>query len=132
MAEGEECKVALLLGGVEGVSDTVMEEVGECVMYWIGKWWQRKKDLLHGEVMDGFWSPLLHPSYEQLDTAHALLLIIFSLPIYLLINSMFQNVFFFFCFSWSCYCAVCGGLTGSTLTRLNYKTLLTVSSTPTS
>ena len=31
--------MALLLGkGVEGVSDTVMEEVGECVMYWVGKW----------------------------------------------------------------------------------------------
>ena len=31
-------KVALLLGkGVEGVSDTVMEEVGECIMYWIEK-----------------------------------------------------------------------------------------------
>ena len=33
--------MALLLGkGMEGVSD-VMEEVGECVMYWIRKWWQR-------------------------------------------------------------------------------------------
>ena len=32
------CKeVVLLLGkGVEGVSDTVVEEVGECVMYRIG------------------------------------------------------------------------------------------------
>ena len=31
-------KVALLLGkGVEEVSDDVMEEVGECVMYWIRK-----------------------------------------------------------------------------------------------
>ena len=30
----KEAKMALLLGkGVEGVSDTVMEEVGECVMY---------------------------------------------------------------------------------------------------
>ena len=34
-----EGKIALLLGnGVEGVSDIVMEEVNECVMYWIGKW----------------------------------------------------------------------------------------------
>ena len=30
--------MTLLLGkGVEGVSDNVMK-VGECVMYWIGKW----------------------------------------------------------------------------------------------
>ena len=43
----------MLLGkGVKGVSDTVMEEVGEYVMYWIGKWWQRRKDLLYGELMD--------------------------------------------------------------------------------
>ena len=29
--------MALLLGkGVEGVSDTVMEEVGECIMHWMG------------------------------------------------------------------------------------------------
>ena len=36
---GKESKVALLLGKcVERVSDTVMEEVSECVMYWIGKW----------------------------------------------------------------------------------------------
>ena len=41
-----EGKVALLLGiGVEGVSETVMKEVCECVMFWIWKWWQRRKDL---------------------------------------------------------------------------------------
>ena len=28
--------------GVEKVSDTVVKEVDECVMYWIGKWWQRR------------------------------------------------------------------------------------------
>ena len=39
------------------VSDIVMEEVGECVKYWIGRWWQRRKDLLYGELMDGFWFP---------------------------------------------------------------------------
>ena len=55
----KEVKVALLLGkGVEGVSDTVMEEVGECIMYWIGKWWQRRKYLLYGELIDSFWFPL--------------------------------------------------------------------------
>ena len=25
----------------EGVSGTVLKEVGECVMHWTGKWWQR-------------------------------------------------------------------------------------------
>ena len=39
----QEGKVALLLGkGVEGVCDIVMEEMGVCIVYWIGKWWQRK------------------------------------------------------------------------------------------
>ena len=31
----------LLWKGLERVSDTVMEEVGVCIVYWIGKWWQR-------------------------------------------------------------------------------------------
>ena len=53
----KEGKVALLLGkGVKGVSDTVMEEVSECIVHWIGKWWQRRKDLLYGELMGRFWS----------------------------------------------------------------------------
>ena len=70
---GRKVKLALLFGkGVERVSNIVMEEAGECIMYWIGKWWQRRKDLLYGELMGGFCSPLL-PLYEQLDTAHALL-----------------------------------------------------------
>ena len=57
----KEGKVTLLLGkGVEGVSDT-MAAVGEYFMYWIGKWWQSRKGLLHGELMDGFWSPPLPP-----------------------------------------------------------------------
>ena len=44
----KESRVALLLGkGVERISDTVMEEVGECILYWIGKWWQRRKDLMY-------------------------------------------------------------------------------------
>ena len=67
--------MALLLGKVvEGVSDTVEEEVVGCIMYWIGKWWQRRKDLLYGELMDEFWSLPSLPLYEQLDSAHALLL----------------------------------------------------------
>ena len=29
---------------VEGVaSECVLEEVGECIMYWLEKWWQRKE-----------------------------------------------------------------------------------------
>ncbi len=33
----------LLLGkNVEGVSDKVMEELGECIMFWVGKWRQRR------------------------------------------------------------------------------------------
>ena len=48
----------LLLGkGMECVSGTVIEELGICFMYWIGKWWQRRKDSLYGELIDGFWSP---------------------------------------------------------------------------
>ena len=48
-------KMALLMGeGVDGVSDTAMNEVGKCVMYWIRKCWQRRKDLLNGELMDRF------------------------------------------------------------------------------
>ena len=40
----QEGKVALLLGkGVEGVSDIVMGDMGVCIMYWTGKWWQRRK-----------------------------------------------------------------------------------------
>ena len=39
----KESKVALLLGkSVERISDTVVEEVGECIMYWTGKWWGRE------------------------------------------------------------------------------------------
>ena len=44
---------------------TLMEEVGKYVMYWLGKWWQTRKDLWHGELMDGFWSPPLPPSMNS-------------------------------------------------------------------
>ena len=44
----EEGKVALLLGkGVECICKAVMEVV-ECVLYWLGRWWQRWKQLLNG------------------------------------------------------------------------------------
>ena len=39
---------------MEGVSDTVVEEVGECVMHWKGKWWERRKELLYSELMTDF------------------------------------------------------------------------------
>ena len=45
----EEGKVILLLGkGVEGRCNRVMADVGECVLYWLGGWWQRRKQLLYG------------------------------------------------------------------------------------
>ena len=40
---------------------TLIEEVGECIMYWIGEWCQRRKDLLYEELVDGFWSAPLLP-----------------------------------------------------------------------
>ena len=57
----EECARGLRWHCCWGASDIVMEEVGECIMHWIQKWWQRRKDLLHGGLMDGFWSPPLPP-----------------------------------------------------------------------
>ena len=45
----EEGKVALLLGkGVEGICNRVMEEVGGCVLYWLDRWRQRRKQLSYG------------------------------------------------------------------------------------
>ena len=45
----EEGKLALLLGkGVEGICNRVMEDVGECILYWLSRWWQRRKPLLYG------------------------------------------------------------------------------------
>ena len=33
--------VALLLGnGMEGICNRVMEGVGECIVCWLGRWWQ--------------------------------------------------------------------------------------------
>ena len=43
----KEGKVALLLEkGVEDKCNRVMKDVGECI-YWLGRWWQRRKQLLH-------------------------------------------------------------------------------------
>ena len=58
------------------------DRVGGRMWYWIGKWWQRRKDLLYEELIDWILVPFPLPS-EQLDTAHALLVvIIFPLLIY--------------------------------------------------
>ena len=55
----KEGKVSMLLGkGVEGVSDSVMEEVGKYVL--IGKL-VAEKDLFYRELMDGFGSPTFPP-----------------------------------------------------------------------
>ena len=62
---------------------TLMEEVGECLVYWIGKWWQRRKELLYGDLMDRFWSPPL-PTTANYYLSH------FPKLIYLLINSIFE------------------------------------------
>ena len=36
----EEGMVALLLGkGVEGICNKVMEDVVECILHWLGRWW---------------------------------------------------------------------------------------------
>ena len=117
MEECKEGKLAFLLGkGVKGVSDIVVEEIGKCIMYWLGKWWQRRKDLLYGELMDGF-SPLSSPVHEQLDTTHALLL--FSQLIYLITTLECLLLLLSVCFSCLVLlCCVC-----CDLKRLNINTI---------
>ena len=45
----EEGKEALLLGKeVEDICNRVMEDVGECILCWFGRWWQGRKQLLYG------------------------------------------------------------------------------------
>ena len=45
--EGEKGGIAVGKG-VEGICNRVMEDVGECVLYWLGRWWQRRQQLLYG------------------------------------------------------------------------------------
>ena len=42
---GARGKVALL---VQGICNRVMEDVGECILFWLGRWWRRRKQLLYG------------------------------------------------------------------------------------
>ena len=50
----------LLLGnGVEGIGNRVIEDVGEYVLYWLGRWWQRRKQLFYGKFFVGYWSSSL-------------------------------------------------------------------------
>ena len=41
----EEGKVVLVLEWRAYVSSRVMEVVGECVVYWLGRWWPRRKQI---------------------------------------------------------------------------------------
>ena len=44
--------MALLLGkGVEDIRNRVMEYVGECVLYWLGRWWQRRNNCCMGRLL---------------------------------------------------------------------------------
>ena len=38
----------LLVKWLEDVYNRVIEEVGDCLVYWFGRWWQRRKQLLYG------------------------------------------------------------------------------------
>ena len=66
--------------------------------------------------MDGIWCPPLPPLYEQLDTAHALLVIIISLLIYLLLGCLFLFVCLFSVLV--LLCCVCGGLNGININKI--------------
>ena len=37
-------KVTLLLGkGVDDMCNRMMEDLGDCILYWLGRWWQKKE-----------------------------------------------------------------------------------------
>ena len=42
--------------------------MGQCIVYWLGRWWQRRKQLLYSFVV-GYWSSSLSPLtlIEQLN-----------------------------------------------------------------
>ena len=35
----------------DGICNGVMGEVGECVLYWLGRWWQRRKHGCMGRLL---------------------------------------------------------------------------------
>ena len=81
----KEGKMALHLGrGVEGVSDTVMKEVGVCVYVLVRKVMAEKEGFVVWRA-NGW---ILVPSPSQRCTHRMHIIIIFSLPIYLLISSI--------------------------------------------
>ena len=65
----EERKVALVLGeGVEGICNSVMEDVGECVLYWVGRWCQDGSNCFMGRLLVDIGPPLscyLSPSLNS-------------------------------------------------------------------
>ena len=62
----EEGKVELLLGKwVEGICNKVMENVGECIMYRLGKWSEKEAFVVWAGI-----GPLLS-LLEQLDTVYS-------------------------------------------------------------
>ena len=55
-----------VVNGVEGICNRVMEDVGVSVLYWLDKWWQRRKQLLLELVL----LSSTHSLLEQLDTEY--------------------------------------------------------------
>ena len=57
---------------VEGICNRVMEYKGVCVLYWLSRWWQRRKQLFLW--VGCCWILVLTLSYhsllEQLDTVY--------------------------------------------------------------
>ena len=87
---------------MEGVSDTVMEEMGESIVYWIRKWWLGKKDFRiesNGWILVPFPPPL-----QQLDTAYAIIIAIFSLVAYFRMSILGGRLAVL-----ALLCCVCGG-----------------------
>ena len=99
----EEGKVALLLEkGVEAICNRVIEDVGECILYCLSRWWQRRKPLLDiGPPLSCHLSPSLNSWTQYMWTT-------FYLVCHLELGSC-------------CMCAVYKvAWTGSAISRLNH------------
>ena len=91
-------------------------------MYWIGK--HGREGFVHGELKDRFWSP---PPSMSSRYSTCIINVIFSSDY---VNSIIRNVVLLIsCLSDTAH--VCGGLTDSILTRLNYEIGHTVHKTNT-